>query len=67
MSTVDELRRALTALGGERREVRARRETTTTTTTRTTTTRERDDDDDDDRPTDRLTFDFDPRDRRTTG
>ena len=27
MSTVDELRRALTALGGERREVRARRET----------------------------------------
>jgi len=29
MSTVDELRRALTALGGERREVRARREMTT--------------------------------------
>jgi hypothetical protein len=51
MSTVDELRRALTALGGERREVRARRETTTTTTT-TTTMRERDDDD---RPTDRPT------------
>jgi|TARA_B100001758_G_scaffold205788_1_gene186199 hypothetical protein len=50
MSTVDELRRALTALGGERREVRARREMTTRRT-RTTTTRTRERDDDD-RPTD---------------
>jgi hypothetical protein len=37
MSTVDELRRALTALGGERREVRARREMTTRRRRRRTT------------------------------
>ena len=56
------LRRALTALGGERREVRARRDDDEEEEEEEDEDGERDDDDD------RLTdIDFDPPDRRTTG